>query len=371
MSIVLAALLSSCTPEGTLAVGCIARAAGLEKATGTTIVPGTVTSAEGDLATEVDVYVQSMPANGTAALPSYEIPTASHVERFLAGFACARDGYLDAAAGILAPLNYDVINYADTGTTPPSMYVLVREKSKAIHHWGIYTVAPNSPSPLTVEVPHPCPDKRTAACGAGDSLTHLVAVEAFRAVKARYLFITGAERRANGSFDISSCSKNQDVCADAAHNPKTMLYKVHEDATLFKANKDPRMAIPMGGTYVRTSVYQPHAFSYRPNHTDLEVENVNLVVSNGRNPWSATKATLSTAVFNALQKDFKPCLYKGAGMAKKTCEKSLGATQNVEAQFSIANDIEFISVEAESSVNAGSKSKLLAQVIACAMTPGC
>ncbi len=306
---------------------------------------------EGDLAEVIDDFVQEIPAGAVGPRLVYDIPDQREIGRFLRGLACAQQGFLDVAGAVLKGLNYEVVKFEDEETDRE--VIMVREKERRIHHWGTFIIDRKSSSNLTVEVSQPCPDK---LCEQGDLFTHLVGVEAFRRVHARYLFITGAAPDANGQFSPDpsrrgACVRRR-ICADAAHNRRTMFHQIHV-----------RLATRL--------VYQPHAFFFR-DHPDLKVQDIDVVVSSGRRRWRDD--SLSRAVFNALEKTDKFGVCRFEGEASKCNTSRLKATGNVQAIRTNDRGGSFISVEAEMrEIGKGDRLELLAETVACTMAPaaGC
>ncbi|MGH2769531.1 MAG: hypothetical protein ACRDJF_03290 [Actinomycetota bacterium] len=303
--------------------------------------------ARGDLAEVIDDFVQKIPAGAVGPRSVYDIPDRREIDRFRRGLACVQQDFLDVAGAVLKTLNYEVVKFEDEETDRE--VIMVREKERRIHHWGTFIVDPGSSSNLTVEVSQPCPDD---LCERGDLFTHLVGVEAFRKVRARYLFITGAAPDANGQFNPDptrrgACRRRR-ICADAAHNRRTMFHQVHV-----------RVATRL--------VYQPHAFFFR-DHPDLKTQDIDVVVSNGKARFRDD--SLSTAVFNALKKtdEFGVCRFEGE--ASKCNTSRLNATGNVQSIRTNARRGSFISVEAEMrTIGKGNRLELLAGTVACTMAP--
>jgi hypothetical protein len=208
-------------------------------------------------------------------------------------------------------------------------------------------------SKLVVEVPHACSRKNSKVpnvCEGGDTDSHLVGVEAFRAANARYLFINGAQRNATSLSDV-------------AHQPESAFEKIHEAAL------DPKQK----GLGASAKVYQAHRFSME-NHDGKKAprDNVkpgtgtvaNVVVSNATKTPSGTLAEKVAVAVEA--KDslfFFVCLATGAG----TCS-DLAATTNVQKDHMYGGS--FVHVEANQTVyvcDSPCRRDQLAQAVANAM----
>jgi hypothetical protein len=186
-----------------------------------------------DLQAVVDEFVQSIPAADTAG---YADPRQdpNGLNALVDGFTKVAGGNLVAACQALAPVNYRVTLTTDRTTARD--VVLLRERrtqGRFARAWGFYLISwppGTNPSTLIVEAPHTCPDTNvTGGCQGGDRFTHLVAVKVFQEATARYLFINGADRRANGTFGPTQCKQNS-YCADMAHQPEGPFEKIHEKA---------------------------------------------------------------------------------------------------------------------------------------------
>ena len=169
--------------------------------------------------------------------------------RLVEGFKKARDGDLPAATKQLKLVDYTATRYIDSGTGR-EVVILQEQKVNGAYPraWGLYVIAwppKQNLSKLVVEVPHACSRKNSKVpnvCDGGDTDSHLVGVEAFRAANARYLFINGAQRNATSSSDV-------------AHEPDSPFEKIHEAAL------DPKQK----GLGAKAKVYQAHRF-FTENH---------------------------------------------------------------------------------------------------------
>jgi hypothetical protein len=310
-----------------------------------------------DLKDAVDEFVQSIPGNkqGGYKDPAYD-PIAR--TRLVEGFKKARNGDLSGATKQLELVNYTATLYIDSGT---GREVVILQEKKDVNGaypraWGLYVIAwppKQNLSKLVVEVPHACSRKNSKVpnvCEGGDTDSHLVGVEAFRAANARYLFINGAQRNATSLSDV-------------AHQPESAFEKIHEVAL------DPKQK----GLGASAKVYQAHRFSME-NHDGKKAprDNVkpgtgtvaNVVVSNATKTPSGTLAEKVAVAVEA--KDslfFFVCLATGAG----TCS-DLAATTNVQKDHMYGGS--FVHVEANQTVyvcDSPCRRDQLAQAVANAM----
>jgi hypothetical protein len=309
-----------------------------------------------DLKQAVDEFVRSIPGSkqGGYKDPNYD-PIAR--TRLVEGFKKARNGELSAATEQLALVNYKASLYVDSGTGR-EVVILQEQKDKGAYPraWGLYVIAwppKQNLSNLVVEVPHACPPNvpnQPKVCDGGDTNSHLVGVEAFRAANARYLFINGAQRNATSLSDV-------------AHQPESPFEKIHEAAL------DPKQM----GLGANAKVYQAHRFS-TDNHDGKNAprDNVkpgtksvaNVVVSNAtKTPAGTLAEKVAVAVEAKDSLFFFVCLATGGG----TCS-NLAATTNVQKDHMFGGS--FVHVEANEWVYAcGSPCRRdqLAQAVADAM----
>jgi hypothetical protein len=253
-------------------------------------------------------------------------------------FVSVTEGDLVAACQALAPVNYRVTLTTDH-TTGRDM-VLLQEQQAQEHFaraWGFYLVSwpPSSnPSTLIVEAPHACPNTAAKGCGRGDRFTHLVAVKVFREATARYLFINGADRLANGTFDDPTECEKDARCADVAHQPESPFEKIHEKAV---ASLGPN-----------AKVYQSHRFLSTEHDPPDNVEpgtseTANVVVSAGIPSPSRLADDVAHGIEAAAPSFFHVCLFNGS----EECAK-LGATTNVQKKHMSGG--RFVHVEASDQV---------------------
>ncbi|MGH2777780.1 MAG: hypothetical protein ACRDJB_03935 [Actinomycetota bacterium] len=289
-----------------------------------------------NLETVIGGFVQSIPEADTFG---YADPDGDPegVRALVEGFADVVNGDLMAACQALAPVGYGLVLTTDSKTGRD--VVLLRERRGVdgfARAWGLFVVSwpPSAnPSTLVVETPHACPHTVERGCEGGDRLTHLVAVQVFREADARYLFINGADRRANGEFGPSECEQNS-TCADIAHQPESPFEKIHE--------------VAMAGLGPRAKVYQSHRF-LSSNHDP--VDNVspgtsgtaNVVVSTGTTRPSRIARDIAVGIEAAERSFFHVCLFS----ASASCSQ-LGATRNVQKDHMFGG--RFVHVEANEKV---------------------
>jgi hypothetical protein len=318
-----------------------------------------------DLNDAVDEFVRSIPGSKQGG---YKDPRKDLIARtrLVEGFKRARDGNLLAATKQLALVNYTATLYVDSGTGRE--VVILREKKDLNgsypRAWGLYVIAwppKQNLSKLVVEVPHACSRKNSkvpTVCEGGDTDSHLVGVEAFRAANARYLFINGAQRNATSSSDV-------------AHQAGSAFEKIHEAAL------DPKQK----GLGASGKVYQAHRF-FTENHDGKNgappgdppppVDNVkpgiggiaNVVVSNAtKTPAGTLAEKVAVAVEAKDSLFFSVCLATGA----RTCS-DLAATKNVQKDHMFGGS--FVHVEANESgyaCDSPCRRDQLAQAVADAM----
>lgn len=289
-----------------------------------------------DLEIAIDEFVQSIPAADTSR---YADPKGApeSVNALVEGFAKVAGGDLVAACQALAPVAYRVVLTTDSKTGRD--VVLLREtrgEGGFARAWGLYVVSwppsANS-STLSVEVPHACPHTVPRGCEGGDRVTHLVAVKVFREANARYLFINGADRRANGEFGPSACAQDS-RCADMAHQPESLFEKIHEKA--------------VAGLGANAKVYQSHRF-LSSNHDPMDNVSpgtsgtANVVVSTGTTSPSPIAGDVADGIEAAERSFFHVCLFSAA----ERCAQ-LGATGNVQKDHMFGG--RFVHVEANETV---------------------
>jgi hypothetical protein len=289
-----------------------------------------------DLQAVVDEFVQSIPAANTTGYADLRRDP-NGVNALVDGFTKIAAGNLVAACQALEPVNYRVT--LTTDRTTGRDVVLLRERrtqGRFARAWGFYLIAwpPGAkPSTLIVEAPHTCPDTNViAGCQGGDRFTHLVAVKVFQKATARYLFINGADRRANGTFGPTQC-KQDSHCADMAHQPESPFEKIYEKV--------------VSGLGSSAKVYQSHRFLSAEHDP---IDNVpgtsgpaNVVVSAGITSPSPLATDVARGIEAEERSFFHVCLFK----ASETCSQ-LGATTNIQKDHLSGG--RFVHVEASDQV---------------------
>lgn len=231
-----------------------------------------------DLEQLVVTFSHQIPGRGSEGM---SLPTPEESQRFIDGLQAARDGDLDEARELMAPLSYEVREVIDSDTTR-HLYAFEEQRDRDgdwPHGWGLYVMAFAPARPLMVEVPHPIFDVHTPEVG----------VEAFRHGNAEMLMVAGTHRYAN-----------DDGSSDVAHEDRTMFARVN------------RALVTSGHT-----VFQPHGF----DSDSSRAASGEAVVSAGVAPPPPVVGTVTSALRGA---GFDVCEYDG-----DECT-DLGATQNVE-----------------------------------------
>ncbi len=160
-----------------------------------------------------------------------------------------------------------------------------------------------------------------------------MAAQVFREANARYLFINGADRRANGEFGPSACERDS-RCADVAHQPESPFEKIHEKAVA-----------PLGEN---AKVYQSHRF-LSADHDAIDnvspetAGTANVVVSAGTTTPSSIAQDVAVRIEAADRSFFHVCLFD----ASEDCSQ-LGATRNTQKNHMSGG--RFVHVEASNEV---------------------
>lgn len=254
-----------------------------------------VASASGDLAALVAAEERAMPRRGSEG---YDLPTPAEAAAMADAWEALVAGDLERAATLADRHSYEVVRYSDTGTSPPTVLLLLRERPRADgslrHAWGLYTHAPGRSSTVVVEVAHPVHDVHTPAMG----------VESFRRAAAGALLLAGAHRYANA-----------DGSADVAHRSDSVFEAVHR-----------RLMRP------GVRVVQPHGF----DESGFDASYGEAVVSRGDRPSDLTSAVAGDLAAGG----FEVCVYDGA-----TACSRLAATTNVQGASARSVGAEFVHVE--------------------------
>jgi hypothetical protein len=315
---------------------CVSQAAPLESTIAKDCSQASVKEAPIDLQAATDEFVQSIPAANTFGYADPKGDPAG-VNALVEGFATTTGGDLVAACQALVPIAYRVVLTTDSKTgRDVVLFQETRGEKGFARAWGLYIVSwppTANPSTLTVEAPHACPHTVLGGCEGGDRWTHLVAVKVFREANARYLFINGADRRANREFEPVACEQNSS-CADMAHQPEGPFEKIHEKA--------------VAGLGANVKVYQSHRF-LSSNHNPMDNVSpgtsgtANVVVSTGITTPSPMARDVAGGIEAAERSFFHVCLFG----ASERCAQ-LGATRNVQKDHMFGG--RFIHVEANETV---------------------
>lgn len=253
--------------------------------------------ASGDLAAAISSHVNAIPRSGSEA---YDVPTYSQSKTMGKAFEAIEAGNLSRAASLVDNLEYDVVQYKDTGTG--RKHTMLRERQNADgswpHAWGTYIFSPESTSNTAIEVVHPLADLDSEKVG----------LETFRRANAKYLLIAGAHRKSNA-----------DESADVAHAETSVFEQIH------------RAAISPS-----TKVLQPHGFSEAKHPHYGEV-----LVSPGTDRPTLLAKDISSALQGA---GFDARLYDGVSYSE------LSATTNVQETSTREIGASFLHVELSRSV---------------------
>lgn len=266
----------------------------------------------GDLGAEIDSFVERMPESDSEA---YDKPTSSQRETMAEAFEAIEAGELSQAASLVNPLEYDVVQYEDTATG--RTYTMLSERRRAdgswAHAWGLYIFSPESTSNSIIEVVHPLSDLRSEKVG----------LETFRKADARYLFVSGAHRRAN-----------TEEMADVAHAGTSIFERLH------------RVALESA-----TVVFQPHGFS-KEEHPEYG----EMVISSGTDNPSPLAENLHHAL---REMGFDARLYEGEAYSE------LGATTNVQGVSTRTTGVDFLHLEVTRAIREDERSReLLTNMVA-------
>lgn len=133
----------------------------------------------------------------------------------------------DYAAYLLAQdINFSLTKFIDQASG--NAYYLLKQE-KPLHGGGVYIYNPKAPHNVVVEVPHPIFDGYDYKNNV--SYTGVEGVDLFFAAPARWLMVSGADRRAgpNHTNDQAYYYKNISYTstADAAHNLKHYFFAMH------------------------------------------------------------------------------------------------------------------------------------------------
>ena len=277
----------------------------------------TVKIASGDLAADIESFVDNLPR---AYSEDYDVPTSTERSTMAAAYDAIEAGDLSQAASLADPLDYDVVRYEDTSTGRTLIMLSERSMEDAFgkkiwpHAWGMYIFSPHAGSDITVEVAHPVFDSRTEDFG----------LAVFQKANAEDLLIAGAHRYANCDEQQPCSSPDPNAAADVAHAPDSVFEGIHEAAV-----ESP------------TNVFQPHGFN-SANHQGEDCGEV--FVSAGKTPPSPLAEEVHDTLENV---GFTARLFGAADGA--TC-KGLGATTNVQGTWTNQIGADFLHTEMRESI---------------------
>jgi hypothetical protein len=250
--------------------------------------PTPLTAESGDLEAVVGDFVRRMPGPHS---DGYVQPSPDEQSTMAAAARAIEDGRPQDADQLVGPLGYRVLRFLDSDTG--RNLVALEPSSPAAPAWGMYVFAPDAPTTLIVEVPHPFDDLDTATVG----------VETFRAADGEALFIAGASRYAAA-----------DGIADMAHDSYTVFGAIHE-AMLTSASV----------------VFEPHGFETSGHPTGGDA-----VVSSGTDAPGA----IARSVAETLKRSgYIVCLFDGGNCG------DLGGTTNAQGQSARAAGATFLHLE--------------------------
>ncbi len=264
---------------------------------GQTVFYPTIKFDSGNFAVEVESFVESIPKRNSE---EYSEPTRAQRVTMSSAFKAIETGDLSRAASLVNPLAYDVVRYKDT-VTGRTYTILSEERGNDgswSNGWGMYVFASEAESNAIVEVVHPVSDLHSEKVG----------LETFRRANAKYLFISGAHRKAKAAGT-----------ADVAHDNTSIFEQIH------------KVAIDSANT-----VFQPHGFSQEDHPEYGEV-----VVSSGTDYPPPRVRDLQDALQEA---GFDARLYDGDSYSE------LAGTTNVQGKSARAVGVEFLHLEVSRSI---------------------
>jgi len=241
--------------------------------------------------------VEEMPRRGSMG---YVQPTAQERSVFQGAISFLMDGNLQSANDLLSTLNYSLIVFSDTGSVPVSTLYIISENKPISKGWGTFIFRPESKTKVHVQVPHPIFDTNTPTVG----------VRAFNAMKAPYFSMAGTHRYANGEPETNPDS-------DMARNQHSIFQLVH---TMW-ADAD---VAQIHGFNDSNPVYSNYPETILSNGT-VSPPNLLYVMKQ-----EFLNRQITTEVFDTQTRDR---LFL------------LGATRNVQGQWSAVNNHNFVHIE--------------------------
>jgi hypothetical protein len=265
-------------------------------------------SESGTLADVVaEVYSNRINSTGDE---SYDVPSSGEAADLAAAFGEVTAGDYVAAAALVDPYEYDVVEFSDTATGRD--HVFLRERTPSTRFWGFYvwSLDPGR-TDMVVEAPHPKSDLHT----------HTEAASLFNKNNSRAFLLSTTHRNANAATDGSG-NRVSDLANYTGVNP---FQSVHEVVAV-----------------ADTTVVQVHGYG---NSTDPDYD---IIVSEGQS--SPSQRT------QGLAQDLRDNVVVNAAAARVAVYDgvvgtALGATGNVQGQWSRAQgDHYWVHVEQNSDV---------------------
>lgn len=158
------------------------------------VVPDT-----GDFVDYINTYVSNLP--GTSG-NDYKTPSVDSLATWGRIIALMADGSYSEAADSAALLDYRIVEFVDTTTSPDATYYLLENTGS--NYWGSVAFNPSYCRPLVIQSPHPGYDFRTGQQGA----------YVFRETESYVFCISGTHRCNNASF--STCAGTTTVCGGSS-----------------------------------------------------------------------------------------------------------------------------------------------------------
>ncbi len=178
-------------------------------------------TSSGDLQSYLQNYLSNIPGDSGN---DYQIPTNQNMIDWENCLTALLADNIAVARTEANKVNYQIVEYTHTGTTPFISYVL-EEKSPATNHWGTYVFNKNLTTKLVIQAPHSLFDFNTGKQAIYSYVNYMDA----------FLFLNGTHR-CNHS-QASTCSGTTSVCndsseafkiSDLAHNNNSFWQKATE-----------------------------------------------------------------------------------------------------------------------------------------------
>ena len=174
---------------------------------------------------DIVAYVNAIPIPG-AGSQGFVVPTDASIAAWRPVVDALFSGKFQTAADLADPLNYDVVQFTDTGRSR-TYYILV-ERTNAqkapLRGLGTYIYNPTACRRLSFQAPH----------AGGDENTRAEAATLFADLNATALLVAGTHRCANS--EASSCDGSTSACgdgvfhtSDVAHYTQNYFEPAHEE----------------------------------------------------------------------------------------------------------------------------------------------